>query len=202
MSDALRRTALVLSYFTVGYNILEGVASLIAGALASSIALTGFGLDSFVESLSGGIMIWRLKGHAHDDEETDGHRERRAIRLIGVSFFIFGAYVLFESARRLWLHEVPESSPFGIVIALASLIVMPILYLKKKRVGTALGMRSLVADSKETLACVYLSASLLAGLLLNAALGVWWADPAVGVLVSVFLFREGREAFEDGDDND
>lgn len=202
MSDDLRRTALGLSYFTVGYNILEGIASLIAGALASSIALTGFGLDSFVESLSGGIMIWRLKGHTHDDEETDEHRERRAVRLIGLSFFMFGAYVLFESARKLWFHEIPEPSFFGIVIALASLVVMPILYLKKKRVGTALGMQSLVADSKETLACVYLSASLLAGLLLNAALGLWWADPAVGILVSVFLFREGRETFEDGDDND
>ncbi len=201
MYDALRRSALGLSYFTVGYNILEGVASLVAGALALSIALTGFGLDSFVESLSGGIMIWRLKGHAHgDDDKTDEIRERRAVRLIGLSFLVFGAYVLFESARKIYLHEVPEPSLFGIVIALASLVVMPILYLKKRRIGTALGMRSLIADAKETLACVYLSASLLAGLLLNAALGLWWADPVVGVLVSIFLFREGREAFEDGDD--
>ncbi len=181
----------------MGYNILEGVASLISGALASSIALTGFGLDSFVESLSGGIMIWRLRDRKVTDDEADEIRERRAIRLICLSFFIFGAYVLFESARKLYLHDAPESSILGIVIALASLVIMPILYVKKKHIGTALGMRSLIADSKETLACVYLSASLLIGLSLNAALGLWWADPAVGLLVSVFLFREGREAFED-----
>mgnify|MGYP001260968887 CR=1 FL=1 len=202
MSEHLRRTALGLAYFTVGYNILEGIASLAAGYLAGSIALTGFGLDSFVESLSGGIMIWRLGSRPHIGDDAEEHRERRAVRLIGISFFVFAAYVLFESARKLYLHDAPDPSLFGIVIAVASLIVMPILYVKKKRVGTALGMRSIIADSKETLACVYLSVSLLAGLVLNAVFGLWWADPAVGLLVAVFLFREGREAFEDGEDDE
>ena len=196
----LMKKALLLSYFTVGYNILEGVASLIAGALAGSIALTGFGLDSFVESLSGVIMIWRIGHRGRREDEAEERRERQARKLIGGTFFLFGGYVLYESVRTLFLHEAASPSLFGIIIAVLSLIAMPALYVQKVRVGTALGMKSLLADSKETLACTFLSAALLVGLVLNAVWKLWWADPVIGLLIVYFLAREGLESL--GDDED
>ncbi len=196
MSADLRRTALFLSRFTVAYNVIEGALSITAGALAGSPALIGFGLDSFVESLSGGVMIWRLhKGETLTDEE-DERRERRALRFIGWTFFIFAAYVFYESAETLLTREAPEPSLFGILIAATSIAIMPVLYVRKLRTGRALGLRSLIADSKETLACVYLSASLFTGLGLNYLWGLWWADPAAGLFVAYFLVREGKETFE------
>jgi len=196
MTQNLRRKALFLSRFTVGYNILEGVLSIAAGAMAGSIALVGFGLDSFVESLSGGVMIWRLRKSETLTGEQEERRERHALMLIGWTFFIFATYVLYESGEKIYFREAPEPSLFGIVIAAASLAVMPVLYVQKLRTGRALDMRSLIADSRETLACVYLSASLLAGLGMNYLWGWWWADPAAGLIVALFLIREGMEAFE------
>jgi divalent metal cation (Fe/Co/Zn/Cd) transporter len=194
MPQNLRRKALFLSWFTVGYNLLEGVLSIIAGAIAGSVALVGFGLDSFVESLSGGIMIWRLrKGDTFTMEEEE-RKEHRALTLIGWTFFLFAAYVFFESGEKLILREAPEPSLFGIAIAAVSSMVMPVLYVQKLRTGIALGLRSLIADSKETLACVYLSLSLITGLGLNYLFGWWWADPVTGILIAFFLIREGREA--------
>ena len=199
MSRDLLKKALMLSYITVGYNIIEGVVSLIAGALAGSIALTGFGLDSFVESLSGVIMIWRLRHRDSVDEEAKERMEKRALRLIGATFFIFGGYVLYESVRKLYLAEIPEPSVFGIIIALVSLIAMPVLFMQKYRIGTTLGLKSLIADSKETLACVFLSASLLVGLSLNYFWKLWWADPVIGLVIVSSLVREGIEVFGDDD---
>jgi len=198
MTQNLRCKAFFLSRFTVGYNILEGVLSIAAGAMAGSIALVGFGLDSFVESLSGGVMIWRLRKSETLTGEQEERKERRALMLISWTFFIFAAYVLYESGEKIYFREAPEPSLFGIVIAAASLAVMPVLYVQKLRTGRALGMRSLIADSKETLACVYLSTSLLAGLGMNYLWGWWWADPAAGLIVALFLFREGMEAFDTG----
>lgn len=194
MPADLRRYALVLSWFTLAYNLLEGVLSIVAGVIAGSVALIGFGLDSFVESLSAGVMIWRLRRTGTSEEEE--RKERRAVRLIGWTFYIFAAYVLFEAGEKLYFREAPDPSLFGLIIAGVSLVVMPVLYAQKLRTGKALGLRSLIADSKETLACTWLSASLIVGLGLNYLFGWWWADPAVGLLVAYFLVREGMEAFE------
>ncbi len=194
MPADLRKRARALAWFTIGYNLLEGVLSIAAGVAAGSVALIGFGLDSFVETLSAGIMVWRLRRTEESEEEN--RRERRALRLIGWTFYLFAAYVLFESGEKLYFREAPEPSIFGMIIAAVSTVVMPALYLRKLRIGQALGMRSLIADSKETLACAYLSVSLLAGLGLNALFGWWWADPLTGILVAYFLVREGMEAFE------
>jgi divalent metal cation (Fe/Co/Zn/Cd) transporter len=190
-NSGLQSKALRLSYFTVGYNVLEGVVSLIAGAAAGSTALLGFGLDSFLESLSGGVMIWRFTAHDRMSEEQVETMEQRAIRLVGVTFLLLGAYVGYESVRKLALREAPEQSLFGIVIAVVSLIVMPVLYRIKYKTGKSIGSESLVADSKETLACSMLSVALLLGLGLHYLFGFWWADPAAGLLIVLFLLREG-----------
>jgi len=190
----LNKKALLLSYFTVFYNIVEGVVSIIAGILANrSIALIGFGLDSFIESLSGGIMIWRFSKRGRKDEEKS---EKMATRLVGITFFVLGIYVLYESTKKLWLSEIPDPSLFGIIIAVISVIIMPILFLAKFRTGKALKSVSLIADSKETLACVFLSISLLIGLGLNYLFGLWQADPVVGLIVVVFLIKEGFETIK------
>ena len=196
MSDDHHRRALRLSYFTVGYNVLEGVASVLAGGAAGSAALVGFGLDSAVESISGAIMVWRFRTRRpHDEAERAEHR---AIRLVGWTFFVLGAYVLLDSARKLWLGDRPEASLLGIAITVASLIVMPALYLAKQRTARRIGSRSLAADSRQTLACMGMSAGVLLGLLLNRAFGLWQADPAVGILIALLLFREGRETLREG----
>ena len=193
VDPALHRRALSLSYFTVGYNVVEGLVSILAGALAGSIALVGFGLDSFVESLSGGVMIWRFRLHGRVSEKEEERVEGRATRLVGYTFLILGSYVLYESGSKLLRHEMPEPSLFGMLIAVVSLIVMPGLALAKHRTGQAISSRSLMADSKETVACAWLSLALLVGLGLNYLLGLWWADPLAGLLIVVFLFREGYE---------
>ena len=195
----LTRKALLLSYITVGYNVLEGIVSIIAGALAGSIALIGFGLDSFIESLSGGVMIWRFRKHDKLSKEEEERMERKATRLVSYTFFILAIYVLYESIDKLVFQETPDPSLFGIIIALVSLVAMPILFYQKYRTGKALGSRSLIADSKETLACLFLSFTLLIGLGANYLFGFWQADPIVGLIVVVFLFREGYETFREED---
>ncbi|HEX8243943.1 MAG TPA: cation transporter [Longimicrobium sp.] len=197
MSTGHERRALALSYFTVGYNVLEGLASVFAGGAAGSAALVGFGLDSFVESLSGGIMVWRFRSHGRSHPETE-QAERRATRLVGYTFFVLGAYVLVDSARKLWVGERPEGSLLGIAITVASLVVMPVLYAAKQRTARRIGSRSLAADSKQTLACVAMSAGVLLGLVLNRAFGLWQADPVVALVIALLLFREGRETLREG----
>jgi cation diffusion facilitator family transporter len=189
----LGRKALLLSYITVGYNILEGVVSIIAGVLAGSVALIGFGLDSFVESLSGGVMIWRFKKQGKISKEEQEHAERKATKLVAYTFFILAIYVLYESTDKLIFQETPDPSLFGIIIAIVSLIAMPVLFYQKYQTGKALNSRSLVADSKETLACLFLSFALLVGLGANYLFGFWQADPIVGLIIVIFLVREGYE---------
>lgn len=166
--------------------------------LSGSIALVGFGLDSFVESLSGGIMIWRFRGLGNLSHEEEERMEAKAAKLVAYTFFILGVYVLYESFKKLILSEAPEPSLFGIVIAVVSLVVMPVLFFMKYRIGKSIGSRSLVADSKQTLVCCYLSVALLAGLGLNYLYGIWWADPAAGLIIVVFLMREGYEILREG----
>lgn len=199
MNSNLLKRALWLSYFTVGYNVLEGILSILAGSLAGSIALVGFGLDSFVESLSGCVMIWRFGKAGKISKEEEQRIERRATRLIAYSFFILGSYVLYESSRKLYLQEIPNPSLLGIIVAIASIIVMPILFYLKYQTGKAIGSRGLIADSKETLACVFLSIALLTGLVLNYLYDLWEADPVVGLVIFIFLIREGYYTLKEED---
>lgn len=187
------RSALRLEYFTVTYNILEAAASLVAGGIANSIALIGFGLDSIVESLSGFVLIWRLKKHNTISEEEEERVEERAERFVGITFFLLGGYILYESIKKMVLKEIPEPSLPGMIIATLSIIIMPLLAYRKFRIGKALNLKSLVADSKETLACSLMSVALLLGLSTRYFFGFWLSDPIAGVIIVLFLFREGFE---------
>lgn len=198
MEITLHKKALLLSYFTVAYNILEGLISVIAGTFAGSIALVGFGLDSFVESLSGVVMIWRFSRHAGLSEEEEERIEGKAIRIVAYTFFILGAYVLYESLKKLIFQEIPSPSLIGIIVAIASIIIMPFLFYFKYQTGKAMGTASLVADSKQTLACVLLSIALLIGLLLNYFYGIWQADPIIGLVIVFFLVKEGYHTLKEG----
>jgi cation diffusion facilitator family transporter len=192
-TNELHSKALKLSYFTVGYNIIECVLSIIAGFNAGSTALLGFGSDSLVESLSGIIMIWRFRKHKNISRDEEDKIEKKAVFFVGITFFIFGIYILFESLRKLIIQEKPEPSIIGIIIAIASIVVMPILFLSKYKIGKSIRSNSLIADSKQTLACLFMSISLLIGLGLNYLLGLWQADPIVGLIIVAFLFKEGFE---------
>ena len=194
---SLHKKALLLSYLTVGYNLLEGVLSLLAGSLAGSIALVGFGLDSFVESLSGGIMIWRFRSHAHLTAAQEERREKLAIKLVGWTFFGLAAYVLYESLKKLAFQEAPAPSLLGIIIALASLILMPLLFALKLRTSAGLGSASLRADARQNLACAFLSLALLVGLGLNYVAGLWQADPIIGLIIGAVLVREGYHTLKE-----
>jgi len=196
-TDRLYRKGLRLEYFTVGYNILEAIASIVFGGIANSIALIGFGLDSIVESLSGLVLIWRLRQHGRISREAEERIEKRATRFVAITFFVLGSYVLFESIKKLVVAEIPEPSLPGIIIAVASLIAMPLLTWQKYKTGKQIDSRALIADSKETLACAFLSVALLSGLGANYLFGFWQADPIVGLIIVAFLFREGREVWKE-----
>jgi divalent metal cation (Fe/Co/Zn/Cd) transporter len=187
--QTLGRRAQLLAGASVAYNSVEAIVAISAGVAASSIALVGFGLDSIVEMGSSLVILWQFR---HTMPEA---RERRALRLIAVSFFILAAYVAFESLRSLLTQEAAEPSTLGIAIAALSLVVMPTLSWAKRRTGRQLGSPTVVADSQQTLLCTYLSAVLLTGLLLNSLLGWWWADPLVGLVVAALALREGLEAW-------
>jgi divalent metal cation (Fe/Co/Zn/Cd) transporter len=194
----LHSKALRLSYFTVIYNIIEFILSIFAGIIAGSTALLGFGSDSLVESLSGTIMIWRFRKHGVISKIEEDEVEKKATFFVGISFFIFGFYILFESIKKLIIEEKPEPSIVGIIIAIASIVVMPILFYLKYKTGKDIDSRSLIADSKQTLVCLFMSISLLIGLSLNYLFGFWQADPIVGLIIVAFLFKEGYEIiFED-----
>ena len=192
MNDPYRK-ALFLEYFTVGYNLVEAFVSILFGNMAGSIALVGFGLDSIVESLSGMVMILRLRQHGRISAEREEKIEKRAQAFVALTFFILAAYVLYESVDKLLNHEISEPTVAGILIATVSLIVMPVLMVQKFRTGKEINSKALIADSKETLACAFLSGALLVGLGSNLLFGFWQADPIVGLVIVVFLVREGLE---------
>jgi cation diffusion facilitator family transporter len=200
--QGLLKRGLVLEYLTVGWNILEGIIAIAAGVASGSVALIAFGIDSFVETISGGVLIWRLGSEQRGglDEESLERIERRAEVLVGVAFLVLAAYVAFESTRTLIAAEAPDASPIGIILTAVSIVVMLWLAKAKRETGEALGSRALVADSKQTRACWYLSAVALAGLALNAVLGWWWADPVAALFIVVLLVREGWEALNGDDD--
>jgi divalent metal cation (Fe/Co/Zn/Cd) transporter len=185
----LHRRALGLAYATAGYNLVEGVVAAAAGAAASSTALLGFGLDSFIEVSSALVVIWQFRSRIPEA------RERLALRLIAVSFFALAAWISVDAVRSLLGAAEAEPSPVGIAVAAVSVVVMPLLVWAKRGVGRQLGSATVVADSTQTLLCAYLSAVLLVGLVLNATLGWWWADPAAALLIAVVAVREGVEAW-------
>jgi divalent metal cation (Fe/Co/Zn/Cd) transporter len=193
-SAALNRAPLVargrrLEYLTIAWNGFEAVVALISGLMAGSIALVGFGLDSVIETMSAGILLWRLR--ADLDIQARERAERTARRLVGVCFLLLAAYVGIESLRALWIKAQPERSLPGILIAVAAVIVMPLLGRAKRRVAAELGSRALHADSRQADFCAYLSAILLVGLLLHALLGWWWTDPAAALVMVPIIAREG-----------
>lgn len=183
------RRAQLLAGASVTYNVVEAVIAITAGMVAGSVALVGFGLDSVVEVSSGLIILWQFR---HPLPES---RERTALRLMALSFFALAGYVTVESARSLLSGHAPDPSPVGIALAATSLLVMPFLSWAQRRTGRALGSNAVVADSTQTLLCTYLSAVLLLGLVLNATLGWYWADPIAGVVIAAVAVKEGRQAW-------
>ncbi len=195
----LERTAVVrhgrrLEYFTIAWNALEGLVAVVAGAIAGSISLVGFGIDSFIEVTSGSVLLWRMSVDA--EVQRREVNERRALRIVGVSFLLLAAYIAYESVLDLWSRRAPEHSIPGIVLACVSLVVMPLLSKAKRKVGRALGSAAMHADAKQTEFCTYLSAILLAGLLLNASFGLWWADPLAALVMVPIIAKEGIEGLQ------
>jgi len=196
-AEAIHRTSLVrrgvtLEYFTIAYNSLEGLIAIVAGFIAGSIALVGFGFDSVIEVTSGAALLSRL--HADTDEELRERVEAIALRIVGVCFLVLALYVGYEAISSLAYHEMPERSLPGILLAVVSLIVMPLLAHAKRKVGRNINSGAMMADAKQTEFCTYLSAILLGGLLLNALFGWWWADPAAALVMVPIIAKEGIEA--------
>jgi len=197
IGDQGQRVAMVrrgrnLEYFTIAYNSLEGLIAVVAGLIAGSIALVGFGFDSLIEVTSGTVLLWRL--HADVDEARRERVEAISLRIVGACFVVLAIYVIYDSVKSLMRREAPEESLIGIGLAAVSLIVMPLLVRAKRRVARGIKSNALMADSKQTELCTYLSAILLVGLLLNALLGWWWADPVAALVMVPIILREGIEA--------
>ena len=185
------RRGKLLEYFTGGYNSLEGVVAIASGLVAGSIALVGFGFDSAIEVISGCVLLWRLYGDA--DESRRERIEQRALRIVGISFFLLAAYVTFDAVKSLVRREAPEESVVGIALAAVSVVVMPLLVRAKRRIARSIGSAALHADATQTQICTYLSAILLGGLVLNAAVGWWWADPLAALVMVPIIAKEGWE---------
>jgi divalent metal cation (Fe/Co/Zn/Cd) transporter len=195
-SSAVERQALVrqgrrLEYFTIGYNSLEGLISIVAGLIAGSVSLIGFGLDSVIEVTSGAALLWRLH---HDLNPSRREQvERTTLRVVGWCFVALAVYILYESGSTLIGRNAPERSIAGIIVAAASVVVMPLLARAKRRVAAGLGSGAMQADSRQTDFCTCLSAILLGGLLLNAIAGWWWADPVAGLAMVPIIAKEGLD---------
>jgi len=183
-----------LEYFTIVWNSLEGLLAVAAGAVAGSISLVGFGMDSFIEVTSGAALLWRMSVDA--DVESRERNEKLSLRIVGVCFVALAGYIAYESVSDLIRKTSPEHSIPGIVLACVSLIVMPILSRAKKKVGNALGSAAMKADARQTDFCVYLSIILLAGLLLNTVLGWWWADPIAALIMVPIIAKEGIDGIK------
>jgi divalent metal cation (Fe/Co/Zn/Cd) transporter len=178
-----------LEYFTIGYNSIEGLVSIVAGAIAGSVSLIGFGLDSIIEVTSGAALLWRLN---NDPNATRREQvERTTLRIVGACFLALAAYITYQSATTLIGQERPERSVPGIIVAAVSVVVMPLLARAKRKVAAGIGSGAMKADSRQTDFCMYLSAILLGGLLLNAVAGWWWADPVAGLVMVPIIAKEG-----------
>src|SRR5690349_7115992 len=186
------RRGISLEYLTIGWNALECGVAVTAGLLSGSVALIGFGFDSAIESISGGVLLWRL--HAERRGRDVAAVEQRALKLVGMSFLVLAAYVGFDSLKTLWQREYPEHSVAGIILAIVSLIGMPLLARAKRNAARDLNSAALKADARQTSLCAYLSAILLGGLVLNFFFGWWWADPVAALIMTPIIANEGREA--------
>lgn len=193
--------ALRLEYLTVGWNLVEGAVAVAAALAAGSVALLGFGADSFVESTSGSILIWRLLAERRvTDRQRIEKLDRRAHKLVGASLFVLAAWIAFDAVKALVASERPEPTAVGIAVTSISIVVMMWLARAKRRTAFALGSRALEADSFQTTACWWLSIVTLAGIGLNQLLGWWWADPVAALGMTFFLVKEGREAWTGDED--
>jgi divalent metal cation (Fe/Co/Zn/Cd) transporter len=183
-----------LEYFTIAWNSLEGIIAIVAGGLANSISLVGFGIDSFIEVTSGSALLWRMMV---DREEVKRERnERLSLKIVGSCFLGLSAYIAYESISDLVLKKAPERSIPGVILACVSLIAMPLLSRAKKRVGKELSSAAMQVDARQTDFCFYLAVILLAGLLLNATLGWWWADPVAALSMVPIIVKEGIDALK------
>jgi divalent metal cation (Fe/Co/Zn/Cd) transporter len=191
---AVVRRGRKLEYFTIAWNAIEGLLGVAMGVAAGSISLVGFGLDSFIEVTSGSVLLWRMSVDA--DVRRRELNEKRALRIVGICFLLLAVYVLYESVANLLSKRVPERSGGGIVLACVALVVMPLLSRAKRNVGRAISSAAMRADSKQTEFCAYLSAILLAGLLLNALLGWWWADPVAAIIMVPIIANEGVDGLQ------
>lgn len=187
-SLGLSRRARGLARATIAWNVVEAIVAIAAGSAASSIALIGFGLDSTVEVMSAFVILWQLR-------DPNENRERMSLKLIAVSFYLLAGYVAVQAVVDLTGGTEPHTSLIGIGLATASLIVMPALAVAKRKTGIQMGSTAVVADSNQTKLCAYLSAILLGGLLFNATIGWWWADPVAALAISVLAVMEGRSAW-------
>ena len=185
----LVRRGIRLSYATIGYNTLEAIASLIAGLLAGSVALVGFGIDSVIEVTASGAAQWRLRSDLHEARRS--RSEYATHRLVGVCFLALAAYIAVDSGKTLWLRERPDKTLAGIVILSMSVVVMPLLARAKLQVAAAMESGALRAEARQTSLCAYLSIIALAGVLLNAAFGWWWADPVAALCMVPIIVSEG-----------
>jgi len=195
-SEVLERRTIVqrgrrLEYFTIAWNSLEGLIAIIAGVFASSISLVGFGIDSFIEVTSGAALLWRMSADA--DEHRRERIERITLRMVGACFLALAVFVGYEAASDLLQQKAPEHSLPGIILACVSLVVMPMLSRAKRGVASSLKSAALRADAKQTEFCMYLSAILLGGLVLNATFSLWWADPVAGLVMVPIIAKEGVE---------
>ena len=192
--------ALRLEYLTVGWNVVEAVIAIGAGLAANSVALVGFGVDSVVESVSGGVLIWRLKAEEAGMEDAAVESlDRKAHKLVAGSLFALAAYVTVDAVRSLWVQDRPEASLVGIGLTSISMLVMAWLAKAKLRAAHLLESRALEADSFQTSACWWLSVVALTGIGLNAAFGWWWADPVAALGMVVFILKEAREGWRGGE---
>ena len=183
-----------LEYFTIAYNSLEGLIGIAAGLGAGSIALIGFGIDSIIEVTSGLALLWRL--HHDADHAGREQKERITLRIVGACFLALAVYVAYDSLASLLTYQAPEKSKVGMGLAAVSLVVMPLLARAKRRIAGNIGSAALNADAKQTEFCTFLSAILLGGLLLNALLGWWWADPIAGLAMVPIIAKEGLGALK------
>ena len=187
----LARRVRVLSWASLGYMALEGGIAILAGILAGSVALIGFGIDSAIEGFASGIIVWRWASHRVNDENA----ERRAQKLVALQFFVLAPYVGYESITALIERERPDVSWLGIALSASSVVVMPYLGIAKQRLADQLGSAATKGEGRQNMLCAYLAAALLVGLLGNAAFGAWWLDPIVGLLIAAVAVKEGLEAW-------
>ena len=192
----LHRRALRLEYFTVGWNIIEAVVAIAAGIVAGSIALIGFGFDSAIEVISAVGLLWRLrKAGPHATVSEESQAERRALYVVAATFFLLAAYITYDAMSALIQQEEPLTSPVGIALSVLSLVVMPVLAYGKRRTGREMGSRALVADSRETWVCSFMSLALLVGVGAFALFGWWWADPVGALAMLPVIVWQGWETF-------